>query len=112
MIILLILVYMFPIIYLPRIIVGLLRKEFRGESGVIRLKKIWWISLIYLVVNVVFWYPHFMVGGMALYSQHVPPGFEKIQTLFLISLWSPAFSLLCTVISGIAVIVYRKKCQQ
>lgn len=108
MTIIFILVYMVPVIYLPRIIVGLLRKEFGGENGIIRLKKIWWISLIYLVINIVFWYPYFMVGGMALYSQYGAVSAE-VQRLFLISLWSPVFSLLCTVISGIAVIVYRKK---
>lgn len=100
---------MFPVLYLPRIIVGLLRKEFGRESGIIRLKKIWWISLIYFVINVVFWYPHFMVGGMALSSVYGDPSYENIIKLFEISLWSPLFSLLCTVISGIAIIFYRTK---
>ncbi|MDF2546662.1 MAG: hypothetical protein K0R93_1560 [Anaerosolibacter sp.] len=107
MIILIILAYMFPVMYLPRIIVGLLRKEFIGANGIIRLKKIWWISLIYLVINIIFWYPHFMVGGMALYSGSRPISTET-KMLFDVSLWSPVFSLLCSIISSIALKIYRK----
>ncbi|MDF2546660.1 MAG: hypothetical protein K0R93_1558 [Anaerosolibacter sp.] len=98
--------YMFPILYLFRIIFGLLRKEFMTEGGIRHLRKIRLTSMVYLLLNVILWIPHSVAGAM--YYGSTGKVSPVIEWIFMSSLWSPVFSALCTVISSIGIIVYSK----
>lgn len=96
-----------PVLLLPIIIIGLFLGKFKNFLE--RLRKIRSLSLIYFFINIVLWVPLPIVSVMAYGGAYPCPSEELADLLIRLSLWTPLFSLLCTVISSVAIKIYSKE---